>query len=124
MHSPDSLASPESVIQRQLDAYNAHDLDAWLATYAPDALQYQHPAQPLARGHAQIRERMVERFTEPDLHARLIHRTVMGSVVVDHEEITRNFPEGRGRVQMICVYEVRDGRIQAATFALGEKTLG
>ena len=115
--------APESVIQRQLDAYNAHDLEAWLATYAPDAVQYQHPAQVLAQGHSQMRARMVERFAEPDLHARLIHRMVMGQVVVDHEEITRNFPEGRGRVQMICVYEVRDGRIQAASFALGEKTL-
>ena len=29
--------SPEVVIQRQLDAYNAKNLDAWLGTYAPDA---------------------------------------------------------------------------------------
>jgi hypothetical protein len=120
---PDSSASPETVVQRQLDAYNAHDLDAWVGTYAPDARQFQHPAQLLAEGHAQIRARMVERFTEPDLHARLIHRMAMGTVVVDHEEVTRNFPEGRGRVQMICVYEVRDGRIRAASFALGEKTI-
>jgi putative hydrolase of HD superfamily len=37
--------------------------------------------------------------------------------------ITRNFPEGRGTLEMLCVYEVVNGRIQRASFALGEKTL-
>jgi hypothetical protein len=39
--------------------------------------------------------------------------------VVDYERITRNFPEGKGTVEMLCVYEVADGLIQKATFALG-----
>ena len=29
-----------SLIQRQLDAYNAKDLDGWLSTYAKDAKQF------------------------------------------------------------------------------------
>jgi uncharacterized protein (TIGR02246 family) len=115
--------TPDAVVQRQLDAYNAHDLDGWLATYAPDAQQFELPGKLLASGHAQIRSRMVERFTEPDLHARLVHRLVMGHIVVDHEVITRNFPEGKGQVQMMCVYEVRDGLIRNGSFALGDKRL-
>ena len=30
----------ERVVQAQLDAYNARDLDAWLATYREDAEQF------------------------------------------------------------------------------------
>jgi len=115
--------SPEALVQRQLDAYNAHDLEGWLATYAEDAQQFEHPGKLLASGHAAMRERMVDRFKEPNLHARLIRRTVMGHVVVDHEEVTRDFPEGKGRVELVCFYEVKNGRIQAASFVFGEKTL-
>ena len=47
----------------------------------------------------------------------------MGAVVVDLEEITRNFPEGKGTVEMLCVYEVTEGRIRKASFALGQQKL-
>ena len=113
----------EQVVQAQLDAYNARDLDALLATYAPDAEQFALGGERLARGHAGMRERFAERFREPDLHAVLLSRTVMGGIVVDYERITRNFPEGRGTVEMLCIYEVHRGLIRRATFALGEKAL-
>lgn len=114
---------PEAVVQRQLDAYNAHDLEGWLAIYAEDALQFELHGRLLAQGHDQMRERMVMRFGEPDLHARLLHRCVVGAVVVDHEEITRNFSEGRGQVDLLAIYEVREGEIQKASFAFGDRRL-
>lgn len=115
---------PLAVVQAQLDAYNAKDIDALLATYAPDAEQYVLLGERLAQGHAQMRERFLARFAEPDLHARLLSRTVVGAMVVDCELVTRNFPEGLGTVEMLCVYEVVDGRIQRASFATGAKRLG
>ena len=117
------MSSPESIVQRQLEAYNARNLSAWLATYAPDAQQFELHGSCLAAGHAQMRERMAVRFAEPDLHADLLSRVVMGSVVVDHERITRNFPEGKGTIEMLCVYEVVNGLIARASFALGAKVL-
>ncbi|MFN7153786.1 MAG: nuclear transport factor 2 family protein [Acidovorax sp.] len=117
------VLSPLAVVQAQLDAYNAKDIDALLATYAPDAEQYVLHGERLAQGHAQMRDRFLARFAEPDLHARLLSRTVVGATVVDSELITRNFPEGLGTLEMLCVYEVVDGRIQRASFATGEKRL-
>jgi len=120
--------SPLAVVQAQLDAYNAKDLDALMRTYALDAQQFalHAPLQGalLAQGHEQIRPRYQERFVEPDLHARLLSRSVLGNFVTDLEIVTRNFPEGRGTVEMLCVYEVVDGRIVRASFATGEKRLG
>jgi putative hydrolase of HD superfamily len=110
--------SPATVVQQQLDAYNAHDLSAWLATYAPDAKQFALHGGYLAHGHAQMSERMRERFTEPDLFAHLVTRTVMGNVVVDLELVTRNLPNGLGTVEMLCVYEVQDGLITQASFVM------
>jgi len=111
--------NPLQVVQAQLDAYNAKDIDALLQTYAPDAEQYTLHGALLARGHEQMRQRFLVRFAESDLQARLLNRTVMANVVVDYELITRNFPEGVGTVEMICVYEVANERIQKASFALG-----
>ncbi len=118
------VLSPLAVVQAQLDAYNAKDIDALLATYASDAEQYVLHGERLAQGHAQMRERFLVRFAEPDLHARLLSRTVVGAMVVDSELITRNFSEGLGTVEMLCVYEVVNGRIQRASFATGAKRLG
>ncbi|MEJ6003607.1 hypothetical protein [Paucibacter soli] len=43
--------SPAELIQRQLEAYNARNMDAWLATYAPQARQYLYLATSVAEGH-------------------------------------------------------------------------
>jgi len=123
MSAMTNSAPPESVVQRQLDAYNARDVDALMATYAEDAQQFEYPATLLTSGAAQLRERITARFREPNLHARLIRRIVMGQVVIDHEEVTRTFPEGTGTLELVAIYEVRDGRIASARFISGPKTL-
>lgn len=110
----------ETVVQQQLDAYNRRDLEGWLATYAEDAKQYLLPGELLAAGHAQIRARMTERFNDPDLHAELLSRTVMGQMVVDHERVTRHFPQGLGQMEMLCVYKVDNNKIVEASFVFGE----
>lgn len=117
------MTEPTTIVQRQLEAYNAKDLEALLATYASDAVQFTLHGEVLASGRQEIAARMAARFEEPDLHARLLSRTVVGHVVVDAEEITRNFPEGRGTLEMLCVYEVEHGLIVRASFATGRKTL-
>ncbi len=117
------MKSPETVVQEQLSAYNAKDLPRLLSTYSEDAEQYTLHGELLAKGHKAMAERYLARFSEPDLHARLLSRTIVGNIVVDHESITRNFPEGRGTLELLCVYEVRDGLICKASFSMGEKAI-
>lgn len=111
------------LIQKQLDTFNAKDVEGWLSTYASDALQFNLLGELLAAGHEEMRARVIIRFAEPDLHAELLSRIVMGNIVVDHEKITRNFPEGRGSLEMLCVYEIKDGLIQKASFATHNQKL-
>jgi hypothetical protein len=115
--------SPEAVVQRQLDAYNAHDVEALMMTYAENARQFEHPAKLLASGAAQIRERLVARFKERNLHALLLNRIVSGNLVIDHEKVTRTFPEGTGKLELVAIYELLDGKITKAWFSYGTKTL-
>jgi hypothetical protein len=118
---PSSIEDEASaVVQRQLDAYNARDVEAILATYAEDAEQYEYPTTLLARGASQLRERFTARFQDPLLHARLVHRATVGTTVVDHEEVTRTFPGGPGVMPLVALYEVRGGRIAVARFLFGQ----
>lgn len=117
------MLTPESIVQRQLDAYNTRDVDALLATYAEDVQQFEYPDTLLCSGPAQLRERMAVRLSDPRLHARLINRITMGQTVIDHEEVTRTFPDGVGKIELVAIYEVRDGKISTARFISGKITL-
>ncbi len=121
--SPISQQS-ERIVQAQLDAYNARDLEAWLETYSEDAQQYLLHTGELATGRDAIRKRMEERFRDPELHANLIHRITMENIVVDHELVARTFPDGLGLVEMVCIYEVSHDKIVKATFAIGQARPG
>lgn len=103
--------SPELIVQRQLDAYNRRDLEAILAIYADDAEFIEHPSTVLCRGRAALRERFTARFAEPDLHARLVQRIVLGAKVFDHEEITRNID---AEVRVLSVVMLYKGALAAS----------
>ena len=115
--------SPSDVVKAQLTAYNARDIAAFMALWATDAEITAHPATLLARGHDAIRARHITRFAEPHLYAKLIHRTTVGHFVVDHELVTRDFPEGVGEIEVIGMYDVVGEKISKAWFVFGEKKI-
>jgi hypothetical protein len=118
-----STSENETIVQRQLDAYNAKDIDAFMACWAGDAKIFAHPDTLLADGAAAIRARHEIRFREPNLYGRLLQRMSAGNTVVDREVVTRTFPEGPGRVDVIAIYELAAGRIARAWFVMGEPVL-
>ncbi len=114
---------PEAVVQGQVDAYNAHDLERFAAAYADDVQLFEHPSKLLASGRAQLRERYAGRLADPILHAEIARRIVMGNTVVDHEKVRRTFPEGVGTIEAIAIYEVSGDKIAKVWFIYGPKTL-
>ena len=93
-------------VAKQLEAYNARDIEAFMGWWADDCRYYAFPDTLLADGAGEIRARHVERFKEPDLHGQLLTRFVVGELVVDYETVTRNFPEGKGEVDVVGIYEI------------------
>ncbi|UXH76963.1 nuclear transport factor 2 family protein [Roseateles amylovorans] len=127
--------SVAEVVQAQLEAYNAHDVEGLLACYAPSAAQYEYPDRLLAQGHSALRARMAPRFVELRPQATLLSRIVVGSVVIDHERILNQSPDGASVRELIAIYEVdpagttidtasgspnENGRIRSARFVFGE----
>jgi len=122
--APQSACSlnPGIVVQRQLDAFNARDLVTLLTVYSDDAELYEHPGKLIACGSAALRERFTIRFKEPNLHATLLRRIVSGNTVIDHESVTRTFPDGSRKMELVMIYEVKDGRIARAWSITGPRT--
>ncbi len=118
-----STADIEQPVQRQLDAYNARDIDAFMPWWSEDCRCYEFPDRLLARGAAEIRARHLARFQEPNLHGQLIRRIVVANLVVDQEIVTRSFPDGPGEVDVVAIYEIAEGRIANAWFRMGPPRL-
>jgi len=109
------MTSPVDPVQRQLDAYNAHDLERFVAQYSDDVQVFRPPAaNPVLSGRTAFRKHYADnRFTLPGLHAEILNRIVAGNVVVDHERIT-GLQEGA--VEAVAVYQVEGERIRAVWF--------
>ncbi len=112
-------ASPEEIVREQLDAYNARDIERFMACWHADSRFYEFPDKLLAANVAEVRARHVARFTETNLRAVLLSRISVGNVVVDRERVTRMFDGREGTVDVIAIYEVVDGKIMTARFKLG-----
>ncbi|MBT9595346.1 MAG: nuclear transport factor 2 family protein [Vitreoscilla sp.] len=107
--------NPVDPVQRQLDAYNARDLAAFVAQYADDVQVFRLPGtQPTIVGKAALAEHYAKnRFNLPSLHAALVARMAFGNKVIDHELITGIAAEP---VHAAAIYEVRGGLISTVWF--------
>lgn len=104
------MASHEPV-QHQLDAYNAHDVDAFLRCYGEDAVVRHGDGRVLMSDKDAMRAAYTQLFSQnPDLHAQVANRLEVGPWVVDEEVVTA---AGR-EMHALVAYEVRDGVIHTA----------
>lgn len=106
-----------AVVQAQLEAYNAKDIDAFMKVFSEDAAIFNFgQVEPLASGKENVRALYAQLFsTSPKLHSLVINRTVLGNKVLDYELISGR--QGSDEwLKLIAIYEVEDGLIKKATF--------
>jgi hypothetical protein len=115
--------NPEIIVQKQLDAFNARNIEALLSIYAADAEFFEHPATLLAKGRNELRNRFQARFSEPNLKATLVNRIICGNKVIDQERLIRTFTEGPGELELTMIYEIQGEEIIKAWSIIGPKLL-
>lgn len=105
--------NPEYIVQKQLDAYNARDIEAFLATYTDDVELFMFPATLLSKGKEAMRQTYAPMFQNtPDLFCEIKNRTVLGNKVIDEEYVRFN-----GQfLSAIAIYEVENNKISKVTF--------
>ncbi len=92
----------------QLAAYNAHDVDGFVACYASDAMVTSGDGRTLMTGHAEMRESYGRLFANhADVHADVTERLRERDWVVDHERVHT----GTETTGYVVAYRVRDGVI-------------
>lgn len=113
---PETLVpdGPEALAQRQLNAYNARDIDSFLRVYSADVEVMELDGKVSLKGQEAMRARYAPLFeSSPLLHCELVKRMVIGSWVVDEERVTGRGPEP---IHAAAIYEIRDGRIARIRF--------
>jgi imidazolonepropionase-like amidohydrolase len=113
---PDSLLrpTPEELADQQLLAYNAHNLEAFLAPYADSVEIYELETNKLqVKGKEAMRKQYGFLNTAKTLYCKLLNRIVQGNIVIDHEEIWVD--EGR-RFYGVAIYEIKGDKIVRVWF--------
>jgi hypothetical protein len=112
---PDSfiIATPEMLAQQQLNAYNAHDLEAFLAPYAEAVELYMFPDKLIMKGKTAMRKDYQFITQTPKLYCRLVNRIVEGNTVIDQEEV---WGFGEKPLTAIAMYVVEGGKITKVYF--------
>ncbi len=113
------LSPQAALVQRQLDAYNAHDLEAFLATYSPDIeiFDITDAAAPQMTGLEGMREVYGGMFVSmPNLRCDLGNRIADGAFVIDHEICAMGEP-GDPPERAIAIYQVENNLIRRVWFA-------
>jgi uncharacterized protein (TIGR02246 family) len=104
------------IAQKQLDAYNAQDLDAYVSFFAEDCIVSGLNGQPTETSREAIRARYAKAFAQfPQNKALLKNRIAVGNTVVDHEKVVR--APGGEEFEIIAIYSFRDGQIARVDFA-------
>jgi len=80
-------------VDAQLAAYNARDVDAFIACYTADCTIDDGEGTRLMTGHDEMRARYRALFdASPNLHCEIVHRTRIGDYVLDEESISGRLP--------------------------------
>jgi hypothetical protein len=109
-------SAAESLVQRQLEAYNAWDADRFAATYSEDAALHElglADGKPFMTGREALRADYAGFFAKAKPKVEVVQRLVAGPFVVDHEK--GDF--GGRKIEAAAVYLVENGLIRRVWFA-------
>ena len=103
--------TPSDVVDRQLAAYNRHDVESFVDCYTEDARFIELPDRKRLEGREAFRAAYSELFARhPAIHARILKRMVVGRFVTDLEDL-EGLPGGPGAPCMVT-YETVGERIR------------
>jgi imidazolonepropionase-like amidohydrolase len=110
--SPDTLIkeTPPALVQRQLNAYNARNIDAFLEPYADDVEFYDYPDKLLGKGKEALRKVYYSIFTKfTGLHCELKGRVMHGNIVIDQESVTGI---AKDKIEGLVIYHIENDKIK------------
>jgi hypothetical protein len=106
--------TPEDLAQRQLNAYNLKNINAFLEPYADDVEVYNFPNTLIYKGKDAMRAGYTSMFKNTsNLHCELVNRIVQGNTVIDQERVQF----GDNILEAVAIYQIENGKIKKVYFA-------
>ncbi len=113
---PDSLIkeTPLALVQRQLNAYNARNIEAFLEPYADDVEIYDFPGKLAGKGKDDMRNDYENMFKNlPELHCEIKERIIQGNIIIDKERVTGAGPKA---IEATAIYQIENNKISKVYF--------
>jgi imidazolonepropionase-like amidohydrolase len=105
--------TPADLAQRQLNAYNLRNIEAFLEPYAEDVEIYNYPDQLQSKGKETMRTVYSKMFENtPNLHCELVDRIVQGNIVIDKERVLF----GDRIIEAVAIYHIENNKIKKVFF--------
>ncbi len=109
--------SPDKIVQKQVESFNARDLDAFANCYTNNVLVTNYPSDTITVGRQQMKAGYKSFYEKtPNVEVKVSNRITIGATVIDHEVVTI---DGRQNLQ-VAIYEV-DGLIKSMRFIQDKK---
>jgi len=106
-----------AMVNAQLEAYNSHDLEAFIALFSDSVKVYNYPNELRSSGKEELRKSFTEFFSKaPNLNSEIQNRVVMGNKVIDHEKVTGYSSNPEDILLVIAIYTVESGFISEMRF--------
>ena len=101
--------TPESLVEQQVTAYNAKNIEAFLVPYADSVEFYDFPDKLTGKGKEGMRKGYSDFFNKfSDLHCEIKTRIVQGNTVIDKEHLTIS---GHA-VEAVVIYQIEGEKIK------------
>jgi hypothetical protein len=104
--------TPEQIVQRNLDFYNARNIEGFMSSFSNDIALYTYPEPiPATVGLEAVRKVYTELFVlSPNLHSTIIKRIVFDNKIIDHERIVGRRGSSEP-IEIVLIYEVKEDKI-------------
>lgn len=105
----------QSLVQKQLEAFNARNLDSFLTAFSDQVTLYNFPHELNSRGKAALREIYGQMFQQFEgLRCVSTNRMQLGNKVFDHQRVYLS--PGQPPLEVIVMYQIRQGTIDSVYF--------
>jgi hypothetical protein len=111
--SAETITKPIDIVNARMDAYNKHDIKAFLKTYSEEIQIFDYPNTPIGnKGRAHIKMIFTPMFEEGNVHVKIHHQITQGNFVINHETVTY----GEKKTKYVSIYEIENGLIKSVRF--------
>ncbi|MDC1068252.1 nuclear transport factor 2 family protein [Candidatus Kapabacteria bacterium] len=103
--------TPEEIVNLSMKAYNNHKFEEFMGLFSDNVQMYSFDCSLTANGKVEAKKVYKRLFDKsPNLHSKILNRTIVGNKVIDHEEITGRYGSDK-KIEIVFIYVIENDKI-------------